>query len=112
MTYDLHIGDRTFSSWSLRGWLLVEKFGLPYRAHLLGLYSGTLAADLAPLAPARTVPVLKATSSATRWPSPKRWPSVTPTPVSGPQTPPRGRWPVRSPPKCTADSVRSGANAR
>jgi len=30
MTYDLYIGDRTFSSWSLRGWLMLEKFGLPY----------------------------------------------------------------------------------
>ena len=59
MTYDLYIGDRTFSSWSLRGWLLVEKFGLPYRTHLVGLYSGTMAEDLAPLAPARTVPVLR-----------------------------------------------------
>ena len=59
MTYDLYIGDRTFSSWSLRGWLMLEKSGLPFRTHLLGLYSGTLAADLAPLAPARTVPVLR-----------------------------------------------------
>ncbi|MCW1954428.1 MAG: glutathione S-transferase [Roseobacter sp.] len=58
MSYDLYIGDKAFSSWSLRGWLLLEHFGLPYRAHLVGLYAGTLAADLAPLAPARTVPVL------------------------------------------------------
>ena len=29
MTYQLYIGDRTFSSWSLRGWLMLEKFGLP-----------------------------------------------------------------------------------
>ena len=59
MTYDLFIGDRTFSSWSLRGWLSLEKPGLPFRTTLLGLYSGTLAADLAPLSPARTVPVLR-----------------------------------------------------
>ncbi|MEM7521324.1 MAG: glutathione S-transferase [Pseudomonadota bacterium] len=59
MTYDLFIGDRLFSSWSLRGWLMLEKFGLPYRAHLVGLYSGTLAQDLAPLSPARFVPTLR-----------------------------------------------------
>lgn len=59
MTYDLFIGDRSFSSWSLRGWLMLEKFGIPYRSHLVGLYSGTMAADLAPLAPARQVPVLR-----------------------------------------------------
>lgn len=59
MTYDLYIGDRTFSSWSLRGWLMMEKFNLPYRAHLVGLYSGTMAADLAALAPARLVPAMR-----------------------------------------------------
>ena len=59
MTYDLYIADRSFSSWSLRGWLMLEAFGLPYRSHLVGLYTGTFARDLAPLAPARTVPVLQ-----------------------------------------------------
>ncbi|APE44734.1 glutathione S-transferase [Sulfitobacter alexandrii] len=59
MTYDLFIGDRTFSSWSLRGWLMLEKFKLPYRTHMVGLYSGTMGADLAPLAPATLVPVLR-----------------------------------------------------
>ncbi len=59
MTYDLFIGDRTFSSWSLRGWLMLEKFGLPHRTHLVGLYNGTMAQDLAPVAPATLVPVLR-----------------------------------------------------
>lgn len=59
MTYDLYIGDRTFSSWSLRGWLMLEKFNLPFRTHLVGLYSGTMADDLAPVAPAHLVPVLR-----------------------------------------------------
>lgn len=59
MTYDLFIGDRTFSSWSLRGWLMLETFGLPYTTHMIGLYAGTMAADMAPLAPARLVPTLR-----------------------------------------------------
>jgi len=59
MTYDLYIGDRTFSSWSLRGWLMLEKFDLPYRSHLVGLYSGTMADDLASVAPAKLVPALR-----------------------------------------------------
>ena len=59
MTYDLFIGDRLFSSWSLRGWLMLEKFNLPYETHLVGLYSGTMAADLAALHPARLVPVMR-----------------------------------------------------
>ncbi len=59
MTYDLYIGDRTFSSWSLRGWLMMEKFNLPYRAYLVGLYDGTMAQDLAALAPVRLVPAMR-----------------------------------------------------
>lgn len=58
MTYELYIGDRTFSSWSLRGWLMLEKFGLPYKTNMVGLYGGTMAEELASLAPARLVPAL------------------------------------------------------
>ena len=57
--YDLIIGDRLYSSWSLRGWLMLVKFGLPVRVRMAGLYDGTLAEDLADLAPARLVPVLR-----------------------------------------------------
>ena len=59
MTYKLYIGDRTFSSWSLRGWLMLEAFDLPFKSKMVGLYSGTMSDDLAHLAPARTVPVLE-----------------------------------------------------
>ena len=59
MSYDLYIGDRTFSSWSLRGWLMFEKFELPVNTHFVGLYSGTMQTELAHLTPARTVPVVQ-----------------------------------------------------
>ncbi|MBU0643781.1 MAG: glutathione S-transferase [Alphaproteobacteria bacterium] len=59
MSYDLFIGDKGFSSWSLRGWLLFEKFDIPFREHMIGLYSGTMQQDLAPLAPARFVPTAR-----------------------------------------------------
>ncbi|UWQ09427.1 glutathione S-transferase [Aliiroseovarius crassostreae] len=59
MTYDLFIGDRSFSSWSLRGWLMFDKFDLPVNTTRVGLYSGTLQDDLAPLAPARFVPAMR-----------------------------------------------------
>jgi glutathione S-transferase len=59
MEYDLYIGDRTFSSWSLRGWLMLHKFNLPHRTHLMGLYSGTMAQEMSKLAPARLVPTLR-----------------------------------------------------
>jgi len=59
MTYELYIGDRMFSSWSLRGWLMLEKFAIPHTTHMVGLFSGTMAEDMAHLAPARLVPTLR-----------------------------------------------------
>ena len=59
MTYDLYIGDRTFSSWSLRGWLMMEKFHIAHRVHMIGLYAGTMAEEMAALAPARLVPAMR-----------------------------------------------------
>jgi len=59
MTYDLAIGDRSYSSWSLRGWLLFEKFGLPVKCHTGILYSDDFERLLAGFAPARLVPAMR-----------------------------------------------------
>lgn len=59
MTYDLAIGDRGYSSWSLRGWLLFDAFGIPVRSHTARLYTDELPQLLAKFAPARTVPVMR-----------------------------------------------------
>ncbi|WP_413872316.1 glutathione S-transferase N-terminal domain-containing protein [Albidovulum sp.] len=59
MTYDLAIGDRSYSSWSLRGWLLFEKFGLPVRCHSGVLYTNDFARLLAEFPPARLVPAMR-----------------------------------------------------
>ena len=59
MAYELYIGDRKFSSWSLRGWLMLKSFDIPFKSQMLGLYTGSFEEDLAPLAPARQVPILK-----------------------------------------------------
>lgn len=59
MTYDLFIGDKGFSSWSLRGWLLFEKFNLDVNVHMVGLYTGTMQQEMEKLAPARFVPTVR-----------------------------------------------------
>ena len=59
MTYDLAIGDRTYSSWSLRGWLLFDAFGLPVRVQRARLYTDDLPRLLEGFFPARTVPVMR-----------------------------------------------------
>ncbi|WP_417249574.1 glutathione S-transferase [Celeribacter sp.] len=58
MSYKLFIGDKAFSSWSLRGWLLFEKFNIEVDVKMVGLYDGTMAQDLASFAPARLVPTV------------------------------------------------------
>ena len=60
MTYELAIGDRAYSSWSLRGWLLLDAFGLPVRVRRAQMRTPAFAALLADFAPARTVPALRA----------------------------------------------------
>ncbi|PTX54443.1 glutathione S-transferase [Litoreibacter ponti] len=59
MTYDLLIGDRAYSSWSLRGWLLFAKFGLDVNLSTTRIYGPDFRADLAAFAPARSVPVIR-----------------------------------------------------
>jgi len=60
MTYDLYIGDYAYSSWSLRGWLLFENFGIERRTTLLSFADDAgVAAQLAAVHPARTVPTIR-----------------------------------------------------
>ena len=59
MTYTLFLGDRTYSSWSLRGWLLFENFGLKAAATYLDFSApGAIAKQIPQHAPARTVPTV------------------------------------------------------
>ncbi|GAB4274676.1 MAG: glutathione S-transferase family protein [Pararhodobacter sp.] len=51
--------DRTCSSWSLRGWLLFEAFGLKADTVIASLQGAHFAQTLADVAPARTVPALR-----------------------------------------------------
>ena len=59
MTYDLAIGDRSYSSWSLRGWLLFARFGLPVTVHTGVLYTNDFTRLLGGFAPARQVPAMR-----------------------------------------------------
>lgn len=87
--YHLCIGDRAYSSWSLRGWLLFEAFGLTADITMAPLYNDDFARILAGFAPARTVPALRlpervvvaeslaiAEELATRHPEAGHWPEA------------------------------------
>lgn len=59
MTYDLAIGDRAYSSWSLRGWLLFDAFDIPVKTHSARLYTSELATLLKDFFPGRTAPTMR-----------------------------------------------------
>ena len=60
MTYVLAIGDRAYSSWSLRGWLAFARFGIPVTVRVGRLYSPDIRATLAQeFGGAETVPALR-----------------------------------------------------
>jgi glutathione S-transferase len=88
MTYDLVIGDRAYSSWSLRGWLFFDAFGIPVKTHSARLYTDELATMLRDYFPAKTAPTMRtpdgsvvpetiaiAEELATRHPEAGLWPS-------------------------------------
>jgi glutathione S-transferase len=58
MSYTLVIGDRSYSSWSLRGWLLFAAFDIPVATKIARLYTDELATLLRPHHPAKTAPTL------------------------------------------------------
>ncbi|PYF11135.1 glutathione S-transferase [Rhodobacter viridis] len=59
MGYELAIGDRSYSSWSLRGWLVFAKAGVPVKTVSGRLYSDDFKRLLAEFAPARLAPALR-----------------------------------------------------
>ncbi|MBA3323879.1 MAG: glutathione S-transferase [Rhodobacteraceae bacterium] len=67
MTYTLAIGDRAYSSWSLRGWLAFAAFGIEVDTVDLPMDSPEFAAGLAAFAPARTVPALRIDGVGVLW---------------------------------------------
>lgn len=69
MGYRLFLGDYTYSSWSLRGWLLLERFGLPFSIKRITFLDGPVADQLSEIAPARTVPALVIDGETVIWDS-------------------------------------------
>ena len=59
LCYDLVIGDRAYSSWSLRGWLLFDAFGIAHKLHHARLYTDELPTLLKQFHPSRTAPTIR-----------------------------------------------------
>ncbi len=58
MSLTLVIGNKNYSSWSMRPWVLLKQFGIPFAEIMLKFESAEWDARIASLAPARKVPTL------------------------------------------------------
>lgn len=56
--YTLVIGNRNYSSWSMRPWLLLRHFGIPFEERYVPLYQDGHREKIAPLSPSGRVPCL------------------------------------------------------
>lgn len=86
MTPRLIIGNKNYSSWSLRSWLLLSEAGIEFDEHRIPLDVEDTAAAIAAFNPGGTVPVLQlgdltvwdtlaiAETVAERWPEKQLWP--------------------------------------
>lgn len=86
MTPKLIIGNKNYSSWSLRAWLLLREAGIGFEEQRIALDTPTTAAEIAAVSLAGKVPVLQlddvtvwdtlaiAETVAERWPEAQLWP--------------------------------------
>lgn len=54
----LVIGNKNYSSWSMRPWVLMRELGIPFEEILLKFHSAEWDANIARLSPSRLVPIL------------------------------------------------------
>jgi len=87
MTPRLIIGNKNYSSWSLRAWILLSEAGIEFDEHRIALDLPESAGMIAEFSPAGRVPVLQldgmtvwdtlaiAETVAERWPDKRLWPT-------------------------------------
>ena len=87
MNAKLIIGNKNYSSWSLRAWFLLREAGIDFEEHRIALDTAATAEEIAHFSPAGKVPILIlddltiwdsmaiAETVAERWPDKNLWPA-------------------------------------
>lgn len=107
--YRIYIGDKAYSSWSMRGWLMLAAFGLPFEERPVRMDDPAFDAYRRAKAPARTVPLLE-------WDEPgttrRVWDSLAIAETLNERHPDAGIWPAdanhRAIARCLAAEMHSG----
>ena len=58
MSYTLYIGNKNYSTWSLRAWVLLKVLGIPFREQRLALYQPDTPTYIRQVSPSSRVPCL------------------------------------------------------
>src|ERR1700675_1277787 len=56
--YTLYIGNKNYSTWSLRAWVLMRGAGIPFREQMISLYTPDTPARIRVVSPTARVPCL------------------------------------------------------
>jgi len=67
MRYKLVMGNQAYSSWSMRGWLLLKPFGIEFDSEVVQLYVPGYQDFIQEYYPAATVPTLRVADGNTRY---------------------------------------------
>src|SRR5260370_8462001 len=100
----LLIGNKNYSSWSLRPWLLLEQLGIPFEEEKLSFNDPTFSARVRALNPAGQVPVLVDGDLAV-------WDSLAIVEYVAEKFPDRGVWPAARGARARARSGCAGMHA-
>ena len=103
MDYTLYVGDYAYSSWSLRGWLLLDAFGMPFTTRYAHMKTEAFEALKAEMVPSRLVPALSI-SDGTRAPV-VVWDSLAMAETLHEYHPQAGYWPKGASARPTARSI-------
>jgi glutathione S-transferase len=96
--YRLIIGNKNYSSWSLRAWLLLKEFQIPFEELRIPLHTDTFKQDILNYSRAGKVPALVVDGMTV-------WDSLAICEYLAEQFPEAGLWPVGSAARTTARSV-------
>ena len=108
MTYVLAIGDRSYSSWSLRGWLMFARFDLPVTLRQAELYSPEIAALRAEFGGSLTVPALRISEGGRDY---VLWECLAIAETLAERHPDRGLWPADPAARALARSLTAEMHA-
>jgi glutathione S-transferase len=102
MRYHLILGNQAYSSWSLRGWLLLKPFGLDCSHEVVPLYVPEYADFVSANYPANTVPTLQVFDGADKT---VIWDSLAIAEFLHEQHPEAGIWPAETHARAAARSL-------